>query len=421
MDVKQSWGTYTLLSCLFLGLFTEVLLAPYYPQFFSQVFGLEGYAFIGLYLFVCRLVVVMFSPIWGWLSRYVEAKQLLLIGQAGTAWFTFMLASAENETQFLWLTVALLLFKSSYMLIYPLIIEQSGASQMSHAAAKFHAVYHLAVVMSTLAGAWMMELNNPLQLFYWAAVVDVLQLVLCLFVFKKVLLQRPGKKVTEETASSTHPDSQIKAMGKRSHFIFMCVLGGLFFTITILNNVIRPFFTTYIQDAFSLSIQMSGLLFLLPSILAIASMPFIRKFCVPAHVHSVYGIGLIVMVIGLFLQAIPHVGWMLLGRLMYGAFLAMTMAALDMYLFQRFQGRRLSFYFSMIVSFQTAGELVSPLLASVLVEQVHAVAPLVAASLIGVLNFLIFLTFRRELKGEKKIATEVTSLEVLDGSTSRSV
>ncbi|MNW13878.1 hypothetical protein D3C71_2119390 [compost metagenome] len=65
---------------MFLGLFTEVLLSPYYPQFFHQVFGIEDYSYTGLYLFVCRLTVVLCSPLWGWLTRKLEAKRLLLVG-----------------------------------------------------------------------------------------------------------------------------------------------------------------------------------------------------------------------------------------------------------------------------------------------------------------------------------------------------
>ena len=103
----------SLFLCVFLAIFNEVLLSPFYPQFFRKVFGVEDLAYTGFYIFVCRLTVVLSAPIWGILSRRLEVKHLLYIGQAGTAVMTALLGTSTNVQQFLIYTIVLLLFKSS--------------------------------------------------------------------------------------------------------------------------------------------------------------------------------------------------------------------------------------------------------------------------------------------------------------------
>lgn len=115
--------------CVFLSLFSEVLLSPFYPLFFSKVFGVQDLSYAGYYIFICRLTVVLFTPIWGFLAKRFEARKLLSVGQLGTAVMTAMMALTQNIYQFTFITVLLLIFKSSYFLLYPLIIELGGAEE----------------------------------------------------------------------------------------------------------------------------------------------------------------------------------------------------------------------------------------------------------------------------------------------------
>lgn len=386
---KLKRAQYVLLGCLFLGLFTEVLISPFYPQFFQKVFGIEDYAYTGMYLFICRLTVVIISPLWGFLSKYFDAKHLLFVGQIGTALFTAMMAMAETATQFLIITIFLLLFKSSYMLIYPLIVELSGARNNAETAAKFHAVYHFAIIVSTLVGAWMIELENPLRLFYWAAAADVVQLAFCVWALKGIA-GRKEKSESKESAGSK----------KWSGFLF--ILGSLFFTLTVANNMIRPFFTKYTELEFGYSVGFGSFLFLLPSVMAIIAMPFIKRFCTPDKLNVVYSLGIGIMAVGLYLQGTAEsVVVLILGRMMYGLFLAITLAALDVTLFNRGSGSQLHFHFSVIVTFQTVGELISPLLASGLVERFGLEAPLFMAGGICLINLLLFVVFMAKKEIEK--------------------
>lgn len=373
-----------LLGCMFLGLFTEVLLSPYYPQFFHQVFGIEDYSYTGFYLFVCRLTVVLCSPLWGWLTRKVEAKRLLLVGQVGTALSTALLAQADSATEFLILTVCLLIFKSSYMLIYPIIMELSDNGAQAGSAAKFHAVHHTAVLIAALVGAHMLQMEHPLTLFYGAAIADVIQLIVCVVVLW-------GWKSASKRAARRESEGSKRLLSNLLHDRTILTLGLLFLTLTIVNQVVRPFFTPYVEKDFGLSTDLAGMLFLLPHVCALILLPFLRSLTKPDRLHIAYTVGVGAMAVGLIIQGMTEgIGGLIAGRMLYGMFLAITMAVLDVILFQREQGASAAIAFSVMVSFQTAGELLSPLIASFLSIQVGLNSPLLAAALLCLVNGLLF-------------------------------
>jgi len=361
-----------------------VLLSPYYPQFFHQVFGVEDYSYTGLYLFVCRLTVVLCSPLWGWLTRKVEARRLLLVGQAGTALSTALLAQADTATEFLILTVCLLVFKSSYMLIYPIIMELSDNGAQAGSAAKFHAVHHTAVLIAALVGAHMLQMEQPLTLFYGAAAADVMQLIVCVVVLW-------GWKSASKREERREPKGLKGLLSNLLHDRTIVTLGLLFLTLTIANQVVRPFFTPYAEKDFGLSIEWAGLLFLLPHVCALLLLPFLRSLAKPGRLPIAYLVGVGAMVIGLITQGMAEgIGGLIAGRILYGMFLAITMAVLDVILFQQKKGASAAIAFSVMVSFQTAGELLSPLISSFLAIQVGLHAPLLAAALLCLVNGLLF-------------------------------
>ncbi|MNR11157.1 Major Facilitator Superfamily protein [compost metagenome] len=169
-------------------------------------------------------------------------------------------------------------------------------------------------------------------------------------------------------------------------------LGLLFLTLTIANQVVRPFFTPYVEKNFGLSIEWAGLLFLLPHVCALLLLPFLRSLAKPGRLPIAYMVGVGAMAIGLITQGMAEgIGGLIAGRILYGMFLAITMAVLDVILFQREQGASAAIAFSVMVSFQTAGELLSPLISSFLSIQVGLHAPLLAAAMLCLVNGLLFL------------------------------
>lgn len=138
--------------------------------------------------------MVLFTPIWGFLAKRFEARKLLSVGQLGAAVMTAMMALTQNVYQFTFITVLLLIFKSSYFLLYPLIIELGGEHRRSTLTGVYQAVFHGAIVSSTVVGAWVLNLQHPLHLFYGVALGDVLQFALCFMLLKNIPKLNQQKK-----------------------------------------------------------------------------------------------------------------------------------------------------------------------------------------------------------------------------------
>ena len=379
--MKQKWLLGTLFFCVFLAWFTEVLLSPFYPQFFRKVFGVEDLSYTGYYIFICRLTVVIASPLWGIIARWISVKYLIYFGQLGSAIMTAMMATATNENQFLWYTVVLLVLKSSYFLVYTLIIQLAGESQRSTVAGTYQAVSHGAIITSTIAGAWMMGWEAPLSLFYGVAIADLIQLALCVYFLRGVETKPHKEPIAQETKLTT---------GKQQ-IGFILAIGMAILTFQLANNLIRPYFTEYViaPEPFNISLLNSSILFLIPSVMAIAALPYIHVACKPHNLKQIYTFGMVLLVASLFLQ-----GWtssllfLVFSRLVYGFFLAVTETVLQLKLFNESSENGIHFNYSVAASFANVGRLGAPLAASWLVSNYNLAAPFLAAAIFSIANWL---------------------------------
>jgi DHA1 family multidrug resistance protein-like MFS transporter len=363
---------------IFYFVLTEVALSPFYPQFFDKVFGIKDLQYTAFYIFVARLTVVIAAPIWGLLARRYEVKHLLYIGQWISATMLLGMASSTSANQFLIFTIFLLIGKSSFLLIYPLLIQLNGVARNSSIAGKYHAMFHLAIILGTLVGALVLELEAPLTLFYALAVLDVFLWLLCFLVLRGV---PTGKR--EEGKRKV-------IVASEKQFGFLVAIGLVIVTFHIANNMIRPYFTTYTIDDFSLSVVESSIFFILPSFLAIIAYPFIKKVCVPERLSSVYIFASFILMMSLVMQGMTNsIVILLVGRVLYGFFLAIAQASLELYLFQHSSENRLHMNYTIATSFQNGGLLAAPLLASAAVASYGLHAPLVIAAVICALNILL--------------------------------
>lgn len=398
MKHSQRLVEVALFSCVFMALFTEVLLSPFYPQFFSKVFGIEDLSYSGYYIFICRLTIVIGAPIWGFLSKRFEVKHLLYIGQVGTAIFTAIMATATNAQQFLVITVLLLSFKSSYLLVYSLIVQLAATERRSTIAGIYQAVFHGAIVFATIVGAWMVNLDAPLFLFYWIAIADLFQLCLCIYTLRDISSKKQQENI----------DTNIK---RRDSWGFILTIGLVILTFQLANNLVRPYFTAYVTAAepFGVTLLASSFLFVIPNIMAIAAMPFIRKVGKPKYLPTLYTTGIFLLIISLYCQGFsPYLVILIFARIVYGFFLVTTQATLELQLFGNSSQKRLHFNYSLATSFANIGHLGAPLFASLLVSKYNLASPLIAAATLCIVNLAfarltIFRPISQDLLGEREI------------------
>ncbi|MCF6409367.1 MFS transporter [Pseudalkalibacillus salsuginis] len=394
MYASQRLNNFILFGCIFLFVGTEVLLSPFYPQFFEKVFGIEDLSFTGMYVFLCRLTVVLISPIWGLLAKRFDARKLLLIGQVGTAFACVLMAVSQTEQQFLIFSICLLFFKSSYILLYTILIQQAGKAK-KRVTGLYHAVFQSSVIVATLASGWVIQLEDPLIVFWWAAALDALQAIVCFLVFKRM---RAYAEVAKEP----------EVLGKRVvGFGFLMKMALIIFTLHFSVTLVRPFFTLFSERELHTSVFSSSLLFLMPSIMAVAAAPMIVK-CRPDKIPSLYKIaGMILGASLLFQGVVTSMPLFVVFRCLFGLALAICQASLEIVLFQR--GGNVHYQYGIMSAFQNMGLLLAPLAATFLVENYTLQHPFLYASVaIAVHLALVFLTIysRSGVQEEKRIIAE---------------
>ncbi len=372
-----------LLSCVFLFVCTEVLLSPFYPQFFKKVYGINDPDLTGFYIMTCRLVVVVFTPIWGLIAhKRNNSSTLLIIGQWGTGISCFLMAISQSFEMFVAASVLLLIFKSSYFLLYTILISENRNSTTG-AAASYHAVLQGAIVTATILSGWIIEMNNPLLIFWIVGIIECLMAVFSLFFLKKI-----RKNVVVE--------SDLEQTNHRSLITQFLFFGIIVLTLHLAVNMIRPFFTTYTENVYSMNTMISSSLYLIPSLMAIIILPLTKKYSERLGWYGYVGAASMIIV-GLFLQGIEtSIAGLILFRCMFGIGAAWCLAKIDVFIFK--WSVNMHGDYSKISAIQNVGLLLAPVAASSIVNTRSISDVFTYASLFVVLHLLIFLwgTYSRE-------------------------
>ncbi|MBH0169965.1 MFS transporter [Fictibacillus sp. 18YEL24] len=363
-----------LLSCVFLFVCTEVLLSPFYPQFFNKVYGIDDPDLTGFYIMTCRLVVVIFTPIWGLIAhKRNNSSTLLIIGQWGTGISCFLMAISPSFEMFVAASVLLLIFKSSYFLLYTILISENRNSTTG-AAASYHAVLQGAIVTATILSGWVIEMDHPLLIFWIVGIVECLMAVFSLRFLRKVSKNRIVELEQTDHRSLVTP------------FLFF---GIIVLTLHLAVNMIRPFFTTYTENVYSTNTMMSSSLYLIPSLMAIVTLPLTKKYSERLGWYGYVGAASMIIV-GLFLQGIEtSIIGLIFFRCMFGIGAAWCLAKIDVFIF-KWSGNMHGDY-SKISAIQNVGLLLAPVAASSIVNT-HSISDVFTyASLFVVLHLFIFL------------------------------
>lgn len=372
----SAWIGRLLLACGFLFVFTETLLAPFYPQFFQRVFGVDALEVSGNYIALCRFAVLLGAPMWGLLARRFDPLWLLIIGQAGAAFFTLLCAFVGNLSEFIVLSVLLLLCKSSYLLFYSLLIQLSGGKRQAQVVGSVQATVNLALISSTIASAWLIQLDNPLRLFILAAALDVLQILLCALV-----LSRRG-------AHSRVPDANA---APRKHWSWraMWAFAAVILLFNLAANTVRPYFTLFGQSQLGLSEWQAALAFFLPSLMVLVCMPLVPRWCTQARRQSLFSASVALMALALLGQALTTNYAGLLGaRAVFGGSLLLAQASLELHLFEG-AGDEVHWHYTLASVVQNLAQLIAPLLAAALVAWHSLTTPFFAAAMLLLLTLWI--------------------------------
>ncbi|MEM0940493.1 MAG: MFS transporter [Bacteroidota bacterium] len=351
---KQSPYPY-FLSIAFIAVLAEFLLVPFYPQFFEQTFGITSIGHTGYYFTACRLVLLVGFPIWAKMAYKVRPIYLLIVSQS-IAGILSLICYYILSIEWFWIvSLAMLLFKSGYLLIYPLLIQYGSAQKQLKTIGILSVFIHLATLLSTWLGSYLFEYSTLKTAFIFIAIADFLQMgISFVLVPKDIRLIKENKEA--HTASQT-----------KENFSVLFFISFLFFFATTL---IRPYFTKFLEFSSSqLSALQEGVIFSIPSIVALVTFPFLGRILKKQDASLNLSLFFLLGIFGLALQVSGILYAIIAGRIIYGIAIFVSFAAIDLFLFQHSSPNSYTVSYSKLHVFQNLGLLMAPLLAGIVAEK----------------------------------------------------
>ncbi|WP_020681818.1 MFS transporter [Marinobacterium rhizophilum] len=341
-----------LIGMTLVAVISDSMLIPFYPQFFADVYGIDEPQAVGLYLAAVCLAVMLSYPLWARLSRRVPALCLLIPTQAAAGVLSLLCYGADTIMGFWILSLAMVAFKGSYLLIYPLIMRLESPERHGNTIGLLSVVVHFGAIFGALAGGFVLQLLEPRQAFMIMTGGDFIQMLVC------IVLVRAGY------AAPVKGDAAAPVAPRSSRFIYRLTLVMLLFYFSAF--LIRPFFARYWEMISTFDGEiLSGLVFAIPAAIALLGLRYNRHRGAPSALAA----ALLPGIAGLVLQASQQEVLVLLGRGLFGWSLFQVTVRLDLLLFERSSPEAYATDFSRIQVAQSLGVLLASWGAGALVDR----------------------------------------------------
>lgn len=353
-------------------------LLPFYPRFFAEVYGVTAPDHVGLYIAATCLAVLLSLPLWAQLARRVPTLQLLVWTQACSALCGLLVANAGTLSAF-WLgSLVMMVFKASYLLIYPLIMQGSRGTQQRNTIGLLSVVVHLGAIAGALLGGLVLEWIDPRHIFLCMALGDLTQVLVCLRLRDRSIPDAASVAASDTAGQTSAPT--------RSAWRWQ--LGLLMFAFYLAAFMLQPFFVSHWEAVSGLdSPSLSGAVYAIPALVALYALWLSHRARTQSDPWRSLVPALLFAIAGSALQAADSQWLILLGRGLFGWGLFQAMVSLDQLIFILSRPADYAADFSRIHIFQQLGALVSAYAAGGLVAQIGLHGPF----LIGAAGLLITL------------------------------
>lgn len=302
-----------LVAVIALLLVTELALSPFYPQLLGRLYGVDDPGTVGLLLWLCRTAAFVALPLLGLLSRRLGLHRLVAVGLAACVVLDGALALAPSAAAFIGLSAAAAAAGTALLLAYPALVALDDGGRPGVLA--FVALLHAATLVATLLGAAVVGLPNPRLGLAAFAVLDLVLLVL-------VMRALPHAVAPSRSAR--------RALQRPRAGLAAVAVVAIAFELAA--NVVRPFFTAYAEQS-GLTLGAAAVLFLLPSLAALAVLPLAASGR-RALGSSLLPLALVTAAAGVALQAaVPDATALIAGRVLLGAGLGLAHVELDLAMF----------------------------------------------------------------------------------------
>lgn len=343
---------------------SDYLLHPFYPQFFELRFGVTDPKVVGYYFSAICLMVMFAFPFWAFLSKRVPELKILVFTQAIAGILALYCCETNSYLCFWIASLTMILFKGSYLLIYPFILKIVDKEQHTNTIGLLSVIVHLGGITGAVIGGLTVDYLDPRYIFLIMALGDFIQMLMSLFLLVSDHFDTSMRATEEEPQTSN-----------LSNNTFIIKIGILTLILYFSDFLIRPFFSSYWEVISTYDSKfISGTMYAIPGFVALIGL-FINKKRKPKHLYQSILSALFFVSIGIWLQASEAEMGVVLGRIVYGWGIFQAMVRFDVLLFEQSHPDAYAIDYSKIHFFQNFGVLLASMAAGILVDQQGLVMP----------------------------------------------
>lgn len=347
MTLKRALILLTLVSVV-----ADTMLLPFYPQFFAREFANTSAQHVGLYIAACCFTVMATLPMWARIARQVNEFHLWVATQLAAGALGIAAYMTESLLHFWVITQAMLVFKASYLLIYPLVMRLETKDKHLGVAGLFSVLMHFGAIGGALIGASIIEFTEPRSIYLIMAATDALQVIVCATIIRTRRL--PLWQPAAAQAAAVAPTRPTKGNPVILH------LGLVSLLFYLSSFMMRPFFSRYWETvAASDSELLAGIVYSIPAWVALVGLLINARRSVPANSYSTVLWALILAMIGAAVQGTGHPLAVVLGRIVFGWALFQGTVRLEVLVFELSRREHYAMDFSKIHVFQNVGVLLA--------------------------------------------------------------
>lgn len=141
MTLKHGLILLTLVSVV-----ADTMLLPFYPQFFAREFGNTSPEHVGFYIAACCFTVMVALPLWAKLARRINEFHIWVVTQIAAGSLGIAAYFTESLLHFWVITQTMLVFKASYLLIYPMVMRLEEKDRHLGVAGMFSVLMHFGAI-----------------------------------------------------------------------------------------------------------------------------------------------------------------------------------------------------------------------------------------------------------------------------------
>lgn len=346
-----------------LAVVSDTMLLPYYPQMFSDRFGVSAPFVTGAYLATISLVVMLALPVWAMVARRIETLHLLVMTQLAAAALSIVCATATTLAGFWIASLAMVAFKASYLLMYPYVIALQPKENHATMIGALAVIVHFGGIVGALSGGYIVQSLGYSVPFIVMAGGDVVQALMC------IALILTGRAATLAPAADDDALPTESAAGKGAKLQFVSLL-SIMFLFYFGFYIAMPFTAMWWQSIVTGSSQLvAGAVFAIPGFVAFILLlrATLAKDVTPAWRKNEFGMALAAC--GLAIQSLPEATCIVVGRIIYGVGLYRVTVGLDALFFERARTSGYASGFSLVNLARNSGVMAAVLLSGLITQK----------------------------------------------------